>query len=269
MCTIQWERKILKTLEITPGTLLRWKNFCGVILFCAVTAMASQAQTLTTLADFNGTNGAIPLGLIQGFDGNFYGTTLEGGTQNEGTTFKMTPTGVLTTLHISCSEGSCLDGGWPEGRLTQATNGNFYGPTDLGGTGNSGVIYRITSAGNYGVLYNFCSQPNCADGLIPVSVVQGRNGNLYGTTYGYRTNSPNLGTIFELTLSGTLTTLHTFSGPDGSNPIGPMLQASNGNLYGTTGEGGSTKNCSPDGFYRLWHSLSNHSIGDTDHSAQL
>ena len=235
----------MKTFEIMLGILRNFKSFCGVILFCAMTAMASQAQTLTTLAVFNETDGANPLGLIQGFDGNFYGTTLDGGTQNVGTAFKVTPTGVLTTLHSFCSEANCLDGSYSEGRLTQASNGNFYGPADFGGTNGGGVIYRITNASKFEVVYNFCSQPNCADGITPVSVVQARNGNLYGTTCGNRTNSPDLGRVFELTLAGTLTTLHTFSGPDGSNPIGGMPQAFNGNLYGTTSQGGSTTTCGP------------------------
>jgi len=137
------------------ATLRNYRNFCGVAVCCVVIAITSQAQTLTTLATFNGTNGANPLGLTQGFDGNFYGTTLDGGTQNVGTAFKITPAGLLTTLHSFCSDANCLDGSYSEGRLTQASNGNIYGPADLGGTGNSGVIYRITSAGNYGVLYNF------------------------------------------------------------------------------------------------------------------
>jgi uncharacterized repeat protein (TIGR03803 family) len=238
----------LNILKIALGTPRNCGNFCCVILFCAVTAMASQAQTLTTLFDFNGTNGSYPLGLIQGFDGNFYGTTLSGGTQGWGTAFKITSAGKLTTLHSFCSTGSCLDGGWPEGRLTQASNGDFYGPTDLGGTGNAGVIYRLTG-GNFAVLYNFCVTYPCADGIGPISVVQARNGNLYGTTYGSRSNYyPDLGTIFELTLRGELTPLHGFSGTDGSYPAGPLVQASNGNLYGTTSQGGSSTNCPPDGF---------------------
>src|SRR5262245_38599894 len=96
----------------------------------------------------------------------------------------MTPAGVLTTLHSFCSEASCLDGGWPEGRITQASDGNFYGPTDLGGTSNAGVIYRISGAGKFTAFYNFCSQLNCADGVGPVSLVQARNGRLCGTTFG-------------------------------------------------------------------------------------
>lgn len=239
--------RTLRTAKITLGTLRHCKSFCGVIVFCALTLMASQAQTLTTLAEFNGTNGASPLGIIQGFDGNFYGTTLNGGTQNEGTAFKMTPAGILTTLHSFCSETYCLDGSYPEGRLTEASNGNFYGPADFGGTNGGGVIYKIASAGTFTVFYNFCSQPNCADGITPVSVIQGRNGNLYGTTYGFRTNSNDLGTVFELTQGGALTTLHTFSGPDGANPQGALLQASNGNFYGATAQGGSSTPCGPVG----------------------
>ncbi len=237
----------MRIVEIVLAKLHNRKKFCGIALFCTLTAMASQAQTLTTLATFNGANGSQPLGIIQGFDGNFYGTTLNGGTQNEGTAFKITPGGVLTTLHSFCLTG-CLGGWWPEGRLTQAGNGDFYGPTDTGGTFGGGVIYRMTSAGAYMVLYNFCSQPNCADGIGPISVIQAGNGRLYGTTYGYRTNSTDLGTVFELSLGGSLTTLHTFTGPDGSNPIGAMLQASNGNLYGTTSEGGSSTTCPYDPF---------------------
>ena len=234
-------------VEITLGTLRRFKSFYGVILFCALAVAVSQAQTLTTLATFNGTNGANPLGLIQGFDANFYGTTLEGGPQNWGTAFKITAAGVLTTLHNFCSEVSCADGGWPEGRMTEARNGDIYGPTDQGGTGGVGVIYRLTSSGKFTVLYNFCvTWPSCADGASPTSVVQGRNGNLYGTTFGART-VPYFGTLFELTLSGTLTMLHTFSGLDGSYPSGALLLASNGNLYGTTSQGGSSTNCPYDG----------------------
>ena len=225
------------------GILHSRKNLCGVTVFCALTSMAPQAQNLTTLADFNGTNGSGALGLIQGFDGNFYGTTLDGGTQNVGTVFKMTPAGVLTTLHSFCSTG-CLDGNYPEGRITQASNGDFYGPTDFGGTTGAGVIYRITSAGEYSVFYNFCAVSPCSDGASPISLMQGRNGNLYGTTNGYRIG-PDLGSVFELTLGGVLTTLHNFSGPDGANPQGALLLATNGNFYGATTQGGSSTGCGP------------------------
>ena len=232
----------MKILRTVRGTLGCWKSFFGALLFCAITAMSSHAQTWTTLADFNGTNGSSPLGLIQGFDGNFYGTTLQGGAQNYGTAFKMTPAGILTTLHSFCATGTCLDGYWPEGRLIQASNGDFYGPTDYGGANGAGLIYRITAAGEFSVLYNFLCTGSCTDGITPTSVIQARNGNLYGTTYGWRDDYPNGGTVFELSLAGTLTPLHAFTGPDGANPVG-LLQASNGNFYGSASEGGSPTNC--------------------------
>jgi len=218
------------------------KVFYGVILSCLVTAIVANAQTLTTMATFDGTNGSQPLGLIQGFDGNFYGTTLQGGTTNWGIAFKMTPAGVLTTVHNFCSMAGCLDGSWPEGRMTQATDGNIYGPTDNNGTGGAGVIYKITSAGKFAILHEFCLT-DCSDGVIPTSVVQARNGNLYGTTFGAHNSYSLLGTVFGLTLGGKLTTLHTFIGTDGAYPAGPMMQASNGNFYGTTQAGGSSTVC--------------------------
>lgn len=237
----------MKTLEIMLGTVRTCKHFCAIILFCAVTTMASQAQTLTTLAEFSGTNGSYPLGIIQGFDGNFYGTTLSGGTQGWGTAFRITSTGTLTTVHNFCSQViACTDGSEPEGRLTQASNGDFYGTTDHGGTGHAGLIFRISSGGKFAVLHNFCVVSPCTDGESPISVMQARNGYLYGTTYGSRTNGYDFGTVFALTLNGMLATLHSFSGPDGSYPIGALLQASNGNLYGTTSQGGSTTSCSAD-----------------------
>jgi len=241
------ERKSLQVLKMTLGANPGCRNLYVVILFCAMTAIASQAQTLTTLADFDVANGSFPLGLIQGFDGNFYGTTIDGGTANLGTAFKITPAGLLTTIHNFCSLPVCPDGMLPEGRVTQASDGNFYGPTDNGGRSGVGVIYRITSTGKFSVLHEFCLA-DCSDGIMPSSVMQGRNGHLYGTTFGSPPNSMGLGSVFELTLGDTLTTLHTFTGLDGSRPFGPMMQASNGNFYGTTSEGGSSMACPTDGF---------------------
>src|SRR5690242_4542728 len=91
-------------------------TLCRIIPFCLLAAITVQAQTLTTLTNFDGSNGSQPVGLIQGFDGNFYGTTLFGGAQNSGTAFRVTPNGVLTTLHGFCSDSNCLDGSYPEGR---------------------------------------------------------------------------------------------------------------------------------------------------------
>jgi uncharacterized repeat protein (TIGR03803 family) len=215
-----------------------------IFLFSAAAAITSPAQTFTTLLDFNYTNGETPLGLVQGFDGSFYGTTQAGGANGVGTAFKVTSAGTLTTLHSFCSKRSCTDGELPGAALALAVNGDFYGPTNGGGTG-LGVTFRITSGGKFSVLYAFCSVAGCVDGENPKEVVQGRSGNLYGTTpYG---GAGFLGTVYELTQSGTLTTLHGFSGPDGSFPASALIQATNGNFYGTTILGGSNTGCAGGG----------------------
>jgi uncharacterized repeat protein (TIGR03803 family) len=134
-------------------------------------------------------------GVVEGTDGNFYGTTLEGGPNNSGTIFKITPQGNLTTLYYFCSQGSgtasaCPDGSGPNA-LSLATDGNFYGTTNGGGAnvscsefnGGCGTIFRITPAGILTTLYSFCSQQECVDGAAPVvPPVQDTNGIFYGTT---------------------------------------------------------------------------------------
>ena len=115
-----------------------------VLMFLAVTAIVSPAQTLTTLVTFDVTNGAEPgASLIQGTDGNFYGTAFYGGTNSSGTVFEMTPAGALTTLYSFCSQSGCTDGANPSGALVQGTDGDFYGTTGFGGvgTGHGTVSY--------------------------------------------------------------------------------------------------------------------------------
>jgi uncharacterized repeat protein (TIGR03803 family) len=130
----------------------------------------------------------------------------------------------------------------------QATNGNLYGTTATGGANNYGTVFEITPAGLLTTLYSFCSQPHCADGNnggnpAQPALIQGTDGNLYGTTpLGGNTtsgvNTNGWGTIFQITPSGVLTTLYTFcevSGcPDGAEPYGSLVQDTNGNFYGTT-----------------------------------
>jgi uncharacterized repeat protein (TIGR03803 family) len=115
-----------------------WKAIFLLCVFCAVTAISSPAQTFTTLVNFNGTDGATPLvSLVQGVDGNLYGTTWAGGANNGGTVFKITPAGALRTLHQFCSQPSCADGANPRTVLVQATDGNLYGATRGGPTGTA------------------------------------------------------------------------------------------------------------------------------------
>jgi len=220
-------------------------------------AIASPAQTFTTLVSFNRSNGADPyLGhLVQGFDGNFYGTTSKGGANGPGTVFKITPSGTLTTIYSFCAQTNCTDGAFPYGGLVLATNGNFYGTTLWGGSSTNtncsnccgcGTVFEITASGTLTTLYSFCVQTNCTDGTFPYAgLVQATNGNFYGATLGGGANSS--GTVFKITASGTLTTLYSFCAQtdctDGAFPYAGLVQATNANFYGTTAQGGSSTNC--------------------------
>ena len=202
-------------------------------------------------------DGSGPIGgLVLGPDGNFYGTTQGGGTASGsncgvqqygcGTVFKVTPTGTLTTLHSFCLSPSCPDGAFPEDGLVQALDGNFYGTTPAFGVNGGGTfwgtVFRITRNGELVTTYNFCTQPNCADGISPSGLMQATDGNLYGTTTGGGDISCQVdgcGTLFEITApKGKLITLHDFEYTDGYFAVGALLQATTGNFYGTTLYGG-------------------------------
>ncbi len=184
---------------------------------------------------------------MQGSDGNFYGTTSFGGTSGGfGTVFKLTPAGKLTTLHNFCPSGdgnNCPDGRNPSGGLIQASNGNLYGTTYEGGANGAlgGTIFEITPAGTLTTLYSFCSRTNCADGDGPYGLIQASNGNFYGQTFAggaVGCNSNGCGTIYKMTPTGTLTTLHSFCVQSGC-PVGPgpLVQGTDGDFYGTSGGG--------------------------------
>lgn len=212
---------------------------------------------LTTLYNFCSqtgcTDGEEPTaGLVQATNGDFYGTAVAGGISNPfcpygtcGTVFKITPDGMLTTLYRFCSQPSCADGIEPVGGLVQAANGDLYGTTSAGGAINvnpkgGGTIFKITPSGTLTTLYSFCAQSGCTDGGSPsASLIQARDGNLYGNT-GYLSS----GTIFKITPRGKFTTIYKFCSQsgctDGDAPAGPLVQAANGNLYGTTLYGGVT-----------------------------
>jgi uncharacterized repeat protein (TIGR03803 family) len=203
----------------------------------------TPAGTLTTLHSFVYTDGAHPNGgsLVQAADGDFYGTTVVGGANKQGTVFKMTAKGTLTTLYSFCAQSDCADGEEPQGGLVQATDGSFYGITSVGGNKNScqygcGTIFKITSGGTLTTLHNFDS----SDGADPNGLVQAADGNFYGATgaggaYGW-------GTLFKITPRGTLTTIYGFCAQanckDGAGPWWPV-QASDRNLYGVTSAGGA------------------------------
>jgi uncharacterized repeat protein (TIGR03803 family) len=248
-----------------------------VLALCAATAIALPTQTFTTLHSFDGTDGAYPVaGLVQATNGYLYGTTVGGGANAAcdnyygapgcGTIFKISTSGTLTTLYNFCSQPNCTDGANPVAGLVQAANGDFYGTAAAGGANNNaavcggletgcGTIFKITPSGTLTTLYSFCAQSECTDGDDPsAGLVQAPNGDFYGTTPSGGANCApyGCGTVFKITPSGTLTTLYNFCAqggypacPDGFGPEGALVQAANGDFYGTTDAGGA--NCAPYG----------------------
>jgi uncharacterized repeat protein (TIGR03803 family) len=203
----------------------------------------TPAGTLTTLVHLNGTNSSYPAaGLVQGSDGNFYGTTVSGGAGGIGTVFQVTPAGGLTTL-VSFSK---TNGAAPLAAVVQGSDGNFYGTTGYGGNlslnngAGYGTVFKMTPPGVLTRLVSFTG----ANGADPsAGLVQGTNGNFYGTT-GYGGNLSynagyGFGTVFKMTPAGGLTTLVSFSGKNGSYTVSGLVQGSDGNFYGTTAGGGA------------------------------
>jgi uncharacterized repeat protein (TIGR03803 family) len=233
------------------GTLKPPKIFLALFLICVAMVVASAAQTFTTLASFDLTNGDDPfsVSLVQGTDGNLYGVTQGGGADGSGEVYRITPAGNLTVLHSFCSQTNCSDGARPFGSLVLGTNGNFYGTTSGGGINapncdGCGTVFEITPSGSVTTLYKFCSQTNCTDGFNPdAGLVLGVDGSFYGTTYYGGANFSGIaGTVFKITPTGNLTTLYSFcvqlECADGAGSMAALVQATNGNLYGTTGGGG-------------------------------
>jgi uncharacterized repeat protein (TIGR03803 family) len=218
--------------KVTPdGTLSELYAFC------------------TTLG--NCTDGRAPSGLVVAGDGNFYGITAAGGAKDFGSLFKLTPDGTLTTVYSFCPNPGCFQGQVPTGALALGTDGNFYGTTQIGGFPGHGIVFKISPTGTLTTLHVFCKQTNCPDGANPVAgLVLARDGTFYGTTT--RGGATGQGTIFRIGPTGNFTTLHNFcmetNCSDGQFPNGPLVVKFDGNIFGTTGGGGTgSLNGSPSG----------------------
>jgi len=212
----------------------------SVCLLSIAALNVALAQTYTTLATFNRSNGAYPSALLQGTDGNFYGTTFGGGAYNAGSVFKLSPSGELTSLHSF----DFRYGNGPATPLTQALNGNFYGTTQGGGPGcggyGCGAVFSITPSGVVTIVAVFSE----SNGRYPNGLIQASNGDFYGVAQavGYPINSScsgGCGTIFRVTAGGTLETMHAFDWTDGANPSGALVQSYYGDLYGVASMGGT------------------------------
>ena len=171
-----------------------WKTVCTAIALSAAMGIGSPAQTFTTLVSFDGSNGSSPsfVSLIQGTDGNLYGTTAYGGARGGGTVFGMTPSGTLTMLYSFCARTDCSDGRVPLAGVVLGTDGNFYGTTQAGGASHYGTVFKITPGGALITLHSF----DRTDGAYPnAPLIQATNGSFYGTTEADGANG--YGTVFD------------------------------------------------------------------------
>ena len=221
---------------------------------------------------FTGDGGSPRGALVQGSDGNFYGTATKGGSDTGagGVVFRVSPGGSYTNLYSF--PGYPNDGYLPEGGLVKGGDGYFYGTTVNGGTNGFGTVFRVSPGGAYTNLHSFAGgfYYGNSDGQRPYGgLVQGHDGNFYGTTTGGGTNVNVAGTVFRITPSGACTTLYSFGGaPDGGVPGAGLVLGSDGNFYGTTQSGG-TNACgcgtifriSPSGQYKNLYSFGAPGVG--------
>jgi len=230
--------------------MMNRKNLLVVLSLMLIGLITPRAHaqitglTFTTLAAFNGTNGAYPYAPpTLGSDGNLYGILPSGGTNSAGVIVRITTNAVQKTFHVFHNS----DGTYPVGSLLSGPDGNLYGVAAGGGTNNDGTIFEIATNGTFTLLYSFGRATNSLgyplDGAAPYAgLVQGRDGNFYGVTY--LGGVSNVGTVFQFSASGTLTVLHSFTGTgsndDGAKPFtAPLVEGATGFFYGTTSLGGT------------------------------
>ncbi|PWU20067.1 MAG: hypothetical protein C5B50_04850 [Verrucomicrobia bacterium] len=221
-----------------PSFPRRWALLSFLMGWFAFSWLA-DAATFTTLTAFYGTNGAQPAaGLLLGADGSFYGTTVSGGANGDGTVFRFTPGkgGGLTNL----LDFTDADGSHPYASLVQDTNGIFYGTTSAGGEFNSGSVFAMASDAANGLTNVFAVSFDGTNsgGQPAAALVQGGDGRFYGTTQSG--GAGGRGTIFAVSTAGVLSTLVAFSGTNGAGPVGALVQApgTSNVFYGTTSAGG-------------------------------
>ncbi len=239
---------------LKPGspTIRKYGLFLA-LLSAAAGVSAASAQTLTSLVSFNYTDGAAPFaGLIADGNGNLFGTTTQGGASEYGTVFEIAKTasgyaGTPTTL-VSFNG---TDGAYPHGGLIADGNGNLFGTTEEGGASEEGTVFEIAkTASGYASTPTTLVSFNYTDGAAPHGgLIADGNGNLFGTTS--EGGASVYGTVFEIakTASGyasTPTTLVSFNNTDGAYPLAGLIADGNGNLFGTTSEGGASG---------VWHGL--------------
>jgi uncharacterized repeat protein (TIGR03803 family) len=219
-----------RTIRFSSGPIVACVFLLGALAF----AGSTQARDIALLNAFQGNNGGQPSGgLLLGSNGYLYGTTFLGGLDNGGVVFELAPNGTETVLHQFVGGN---DGFAPYGGLIADKEGNLYGTTVGQGSGEAGTVFKLAPDGTETILYAFAGGN---DGISPFAgLLADKQGNLYGTTLEGGDNSE--GTVFKVTPAGTETVLYSFKGGnDGAAPQSNLIADSQGNLYGTTVEGGS------------------------------
>jgi len=221
------------------GTTSRGGSMSGGVVF-----KLAPDGTYTVLHNFcilsPCTDGNSPIGaLVKDASGNLYGATYAGGPDRlDGTIFKIAPDGTETTLYAFCQQKNCVDGSHPWGVVADGA-GNLYGATFAGGSDGFGAVFKLATDGTETVLHSFCQPNSCGDGSSPsVQPIMDSDGNLYGSTLGGGTGSPDCGIVYKLSPDGAETILHDFSQSDGCQP-GGLAFDTKGNILGVTYLGGA------------------------------
>jgi uncharacterized repeat protein (TIGR03803 family) len=260
---MKWEH----SLKTKIGLLALGSLLLGSSVRAQVTTILhnfGDGSSLNTGSDPNQDGTAPSTNLIQGRDGNFYGTTAQQGSNQAGTAFVVTPLGVTTILHnfgassaVDIHGNFDIDGSSPSAPLIQGNgnDNNFYGTTSNGGANSGGTAFKMTPQGAVTILYNFGNGPvldingtSAVDGLSPTAaMIIGSDGNFYGTTSSGGTFFH--GVVFKMTTQGAVTVLHTFGDnvvdtngsavTDGADCNAALVQGTDGKFYGTTPNGGA------------------------------
>jgi uncharacterized repeat protein (TIGR03803 family) len=240
-------------LSIAPNGTLYGTTFFGGTGGLGTVFTVTNAGAVTILHEFS--DGSVPNDGARpwsnptvGVDGNFYGATWGGGKYGKGAFYELTPSGTVTILYSFGDPSVANDGNYPLGGPIQGPDGNFYGTTTLGGSAGGGTIYRMTASGSETILHSFEDGSVVNDGSEPYSALTlAADGNFYGTTecggqYGGLHDID--GVAYQLTPTGTVTTIHSFgqpqtNSPDGASPSA-LVVGPGGDLYGSCGEGGTS-----------------------------
>jgi uncharacterized repeat protein (TIGR03803 family) len=227
-------------------------QFIFVALPCVLSVGATIAPAQTVIHRFSNTNGESPWSPpFEGFDTNFYGTTSEGGAYQSGTVYKLNPEGKQVWVYSFCATSGCPDGAVPLAGIVQAATGWLFGTAWLGGANAGGTEFMMKTNGKgMTTLHSFCQETNCADGDQPQGTMVATNmciGPNQCGTYVYSTTlqggASGHGAIYQTLNAYIQGTVYSFCSlpncADGDSPAGPLIQASDGNLYGTTEGGGA------------------------------